>query len=48
MKGSPLQLTAGEYATKLSLLKLCLRDDMETDSFRIRLVAKSYIPFSST
>ena len=47
MKGPSLQLTAEEYAVKLSLLKLCLRDDLETDTFRIRLVDKSCLPFSS-
>ena len=43
MKGLPLQITAGEYAIKLSVLILCLRDDLETDTFRIRLVDKSCI-----
>ena len=47
MKGPPLQLTAEEYVIKLSVLKLCLRDDLETDAFRIRLVDKSCLPFSS-
>ena len=46
MKGPPLQLTAEEYAIKLSVLKLCLRDDLETDMFRVRLVDKSCLPFS--
>ena len=31
IKWLPLQLTAGKYAIKLSVLKLCLRDDLETD-----------------
>ena len=30
MKGPPLQLTAEEYAIKLSVLKLCLRDGLDT------------------
>ena len=49
MKGpplQPLQLTAGEYAIKLSVLKLCLGDDLETDTFRIRLVDNSLLSFS--
>ena len=29
MKGPLLQLTAGQYAIKLSVLKLRLRDDLE-------------------
>ena len=33
MKLPPLQLTAGQYAIKLSVLKLCLRRDLETDTF---------------
>ena len=41
MKGSPLQLTAEEYAIKLSAPKFYLRDDLETDTFRIRLADKS-------
>ena len=47
MKGLPLQLTAGEYVIKLSVVKLCLRDDLETDTFRVRLVDNSLLPFSS-
>ena len=34
MKWLPLQLTAREYAIKLSVIKLCLRGDLETDAFR--------------
>ena len=48
MKGPPLQLAAGEYAIKLSALKLCLRDDLEKDMFRIGLVNNSLLPFSSS
>ena len=33
IKGPLRQITAGEYAIKLSVLKLCLRDDFETDTF---------------
>ena len=47
MKWLPLQLTEGEYAIKLSVLKLCLSDDLETDAFRIRLVDNSWLPFST-
>ena len=47
IKGPPLQLTAEEYVIKLSVLKLCLRDNLETDTFRIRVVDKSCLPFSS-
>ena len=46
IKRPPLQLTAGEYAIKLSVLKLCLRDDLETDTFQIRLADNSWLPFS--
>ena len=35
MKGPLLQSTVGEYVIKLSVLKFCLRDDLETDTFRI-------------
>ena len=41
MKGLPLQITAGEYVIKLYELKLCLRDDLETDTFWIKVVDKS-------
>ena len=34
MKGPPLQINAGEYAIKLPVLKLCLRDELESDTFR--------------
>ena len=40
IKGPLQQLTAGEYAIKLSVLKLCLTDDLETNTFRIRFVDK--------
>ena len=39
-KGPPLQVTAREYAIKLSVPKLCLRDDIETNTFQITLVDK--------
>ena len=42
-----LELTAGEYTIKLSVLKLCLRDDIKTNTFGIRLVDNSCLPFSS-
>ena len=32
-KKATLQLTAGEYAVKLSVLKLCLRDELEKNTF---------------
>ena len=48
MKRPPLQLTAGEYAIKLSALKLWLKDDLEKNMFRIRLVNNSLLPFSSS
>ena len=38
MKWLPLQLTAREYAIKLSIFKLCLRGDLETDAFRVGLL----------
>ena len=41
VKWLPLQLTAGKYVIKLSVLKLCLRDDLEIDTFRIRLADNS-------
>ena len=47
MTGPPLQLTAGEYAIKLSVLKLCLRGDLETNTFRITLDDKSCLPISN-
>ena len=47
MKWPPLQLTAGEYAIKLPVLKLCLRDDLETETFRVRLVDNSCFLFST-
>ena len=47
MKGPPPQLAAGEYSIKLSVLKLCLRNDLEKDMFRIGLVDNSLLPFSS-
>ena len=47
MKGPHLQLTAEEYVIKLSVLKLCLRDDLEANTFRVRLVDKPCLPFSS-
>ena len=47
MKWVLLQLIAGEYAIKLSALKLCLRDDLETDTSLIRLVGNSCLPFST-
>ena len=31
---------------KLSVLKLCFRDDLETDTFHIRLVDNSCFPFT--
>ena len=45
MKWPPLQLTAEKYAIKLSVLKLCLKDDLEKGTFQIRLVDNSYLPF---
>ena len=45
MKGPPLQINAGEYAIKLPVLKLCLRDELESDTFRNRPVVKSWIFF---
>ena len=42
-----IQLTAGEYAIKLSILKLCLRHDLVTDTFWTRLVDNSLFPFLS-
>ena len=42
-----LQLTVGEYAIKLSVLKLCFTDDLEINDFRIRLADNSCLPFSS-
>ena len=45
--GPLLQLTAGKYVIKLSVLKLWLRDDLETNTFRIRFVDKSRLLFSS-
>ena len=33
LKGPPPQLRTGEYAIKLSVLKLSLRDDFETNIF---------------
>ena len=47
MKQPPLQLTAGEYAFKLSVLSSYLRDNLEADTFRIRLVHSSCFPFST-
>ena len=47
MKESPLQIATEEQSIKLSALKLCLRDDFETDTFQIRLVDKSFPPFSN-
>ena len=41
-----LELTAGEYTSKLSVLKLCLRDDIETNTFGIRLADNPCLPFS--
>ena len=46
IKGLPLQLTAGKYAIELSVLKLCLKDDLETSTFQIRLVDKPCFLFS--
>ena len=43
MKWPPLQLATGKYPIKLSVLKLCLRDDLKTDTFRIRLVDNIHI-----
>ena len=40
-----IQLTAWKYAIKLSVLKLCFRDDLQRDTFRIRLVDNLYILF---
>ena len=45
MKGPPLQLTAGEYGIKLSVLKLCLIDDLETDALQIKPADNSCLPF---
>ena len=32
------QLTTGKYVIKLSVIKLCIRDDFGTNTFRITLV----------
>ena len=45
MKGPPLQLTAGQYTIKLSVLKLCLRDGLETDTFELGLLIIHYFFF---
>ena len=46
MKRPPLQISAGEYAIKLSVLKLCLRDDLERDTFWVKVVDKLCLPVS--
>ena len=33
-------MTPGEYAIKPSVLRVCLRDDVERDTFQIKLVDK--------
>ena len=47
IKGSPMRLIPGEYAIKLFALKLYLRDYLETNNFRNKLVDKSCFSLSS-
>ena len=45
IKEPSLQLTLEEYVIRLSVLKLCLREDLKINTFRIRLVDMSCLSF---